>query len=154
MAKNIKCKYCKSENNKYNKLCKACGKSLYKEISFKNAMIVTLILDIFFAFIYIIGIFLFIKSSRSEDFNIYSRMLPAANSTAYFLVIGFFIFMAFIKILFVVNYFFIKNKKLYILRRANMFIESITMFPLQLILALYFYDTASNTEKQNIGESK
>ncbi|TKZ29057.1 hypothetical protein EZH24_11320, partial [Brachyspira catarrhinii] len=53
-----------------------------------------------------------------------------------------------IKILYVLNIFIIKNELILTIRRASMFIEAITMFPIQTILALYFYEPATNENKK------
>ena len=51
MPKTIKCKSCKTVNDKYAKQCRSCGTLLYPEISHKKAELITIILDAIF-FIY------------------------------------------------------------------------------------------------------
>ena len=85
MAKTIKCKSCKSINDKYATKCSSCGATLYPEISRKNAEIVTVILDIVFASIYLIAIFIFIKNVNNNETPKYINILPPANSIPYFL---------------------------------------------------------------------
>ena len=148
MAKTIKCKSCKSVNDKYATKCSSCGAALYPEISRKNAEIVTIILDIVFAAIYLIAIFIFIKNVNNNETPKYINILPASNSIPYFLIILLFLCFAAIKILYVLNIFIIKNELILTIRRASMFIEAITMFPIQTILALYFYDPATNENKK------
>ena len=87
MAKTIKCKSCKSINDKYSKKCSFCGAVLYPEISRKNAELITIILDIIFSFIYLFAIFLFIKNANNNQTPKYINLLPAANSFPYFLII-------------------------------------------------------------------
>ncbi|ELV04850.1 hypothetical protein [Brachyspira hampsonii] len=67
MAKTIKCKSCKTVNDKYAKQCRSCGTLLYPEISHKNAELITIILDGIFAFIYLFGIYLFIVNSNNNE---------------------------------------------------------------------------------------
>ena len=88
MAKTIKCKSCKSINDKYAKKCSFCGAVLYPEISRKNAELITIILDIIFSFIYLFAIFLFIKNANNNQTPKYINILPAANSFPYFLIIN------------------------------------------------------------------
>lgn len=147
MAKTIKCKACKNENDKYAKLCRSCGKALYPEISYKNAAIVTILCDIIFTFVYLFGIYLFIKDASNNEINLYTRMLPAPRTFAYFFIIALFIVFAAIKVLYILNLSFFKKSFPFRIRRVSMFVESITMFPLQLILALYFYEPATNPNK-------
>lgn len=147
MAKTIKCKACKTENDKYGKLCRSCGKALYPEISYRKASIVTIICDIIFAFVYLFGIYLFIKDANNTEINLYTKMLPPPNSFLYFFIIALFIVFAAIKIIYIINIFVLKRGLPFRIRRLNMFVECITMFPLQLILALYFYDPATNPDK-------
>lgn len=148
MAKTIKCKSCKSVNDKYATKCNSCGAALYPEISRKNAEIVTIVLDIIFAFIYLIAIFIFIKNVNNNETPKYINILPDANSIQYFLIILLFLCFAASKILYVLNVFIMKNDIVLTIRRASMFVEAIIMFPIQTILALYFYEPATNENKK------
>lgn len=149
MAKTIKCKSCKSVNDKYAKKCNFCGTALYPEISRKNAETVTIILDIIFAIIYLFAIYLFIKNSNNNETPKYINILPAANTFPYFFIILLFLCFAASKILYVLNIFILKNNLILTIRRVSMFIEAITMFPIQTILALYFYEPATNKNKKD-----
>lgn len=149
MAKTIKCKSCKTINDKYAKNCNLCGAALYPEISRKNAEIVTIILDIIFALIYLFAIFLFIKNANNNETPKYINILPAANTFPYFFIILLFLCFAASKILYILNIFIIKNNLILTIRRVSMFIEAITMFPIQTILALYFYEPATNENKKD-----
>ena len=148
MAKTIKCKSCKSINDKYAKKCSFCGAVLYPEISHKNAELITIILDIIFSFIYLFAIFLFIKNANNNQTPKYINLLPAANSIPYFLIILLFLCFATTKILYILNIFVMKNNLFLTIRRISMFIEAITMFPIQTILALYFYEPATKENKK------
>ncbi|WP_300369605.1 hypothetical protein [Brachyspira sp.] len=149
MAKTIKCKSCKTVNDKYAKQCRSCGTLLYPEISHKNAELVTIILDAVFAFIYLFGIFLFIVNSNNNETPKYITLLPAPNSLPYFLIILLFLAFAASKILYILNIFVLKKDIIFTIRRFSMFIEAIIMFPIQTILALYFYEPATNQDKMN-----
>ena len=147
MAKIVKCKYCKTVNDKYAKQCKSCGKALYPEISFKKATIITVILDAIFAFIYIFGIFLFIYNANNNETPKYISLLPAPNTIAFFVILLIMLCFAAIKILYILNVFVLKKDIIYTIRRVSLFVEAITMFPLQTILGLYFYDIATSEDK-------
>ncbi len=149
MAKTIKCKSCKAVNEKYAKKCNFCGAALYPEISRKNAETITIILDIIFAIIYLFAIFLFIKNANNNETPKYINILPEANTFPYFFIILLFLCFASSKILYVLNIFIIKNNLILTIRRTSMFIEAITMFPIQTILALYFYEPATNENKKD-----
>lgn len=149
MAKTIKCKSCKTVNDKYAKQCRSCGTLLYPEISHKNAELITIILDAVFAFIYLFGIYLFIVNSNNNETPKYINLLPAPNSLPYFIIILLFLAFAASKILYILNIFVLKKDIIFTIRRMSMFIESIIMFPLQTILALYFYEPATNPDKMN-----
>ena len=151
MAKTVKCKSCKTINDKYAKQCSSCGAALYPEISKKNAETITIILDIIFALIYLFSIFLFIKNANDNQTPKYINLLPAVNSVPYFLIILLFICFAATKILYILNIFVMKNNIFLTIRRVSMFIEAITMFPIQTILALYFYEPATkeNNKEKN-----
>ena len=147
MAKIVKCKYCKTVNDKYAKQCKSCGKVLYPEISFKKATIITIILDAIFAFIYIFGIILFIYNANNNETPKYINLLPAPNSISFFVIILIMLCFAVIKILYILNVFILKKDIIYTIRRVSLFFEAIIMFPLQTILGLYFYDIATSEDK-------
>lgn len=147
MAKTIKCKFCKSENYKYAKKCSSCGADLYPEISRKNAEIITIILDIIFAVIYLFAIFIFIKNANNNQTPKYINMLPAANTVPYFFTIILFLGFAAIKILYIINIFVMKNNIILNIRRISMFIEAVTMFPIQTLFAVYFYEPATKNKK-------
>ena len=149
MAKTIKCKSCKTINDKYTKLCRSCGALLYPEMSHKNAAIVTIILDFIFIFVYIFGIYLFIANANNNETPKYINLLPIPNTLPYFLIIILFLSFAIIKILYILNIFVFKKEILFSIRRYSMFLEAITMFPIQTILALYFYEPATNLNKIN-----
>lgn len=149
MAKTIKCKSCKTVNDKYAKQCRSCGTLLYPEISHKNAELITIILDAVFAFIYLFGIFLFIVNSNNNETPKYINLLPAPNTLPYFIIILLFLAFAASKILYILNIFVLKKDIIFTIRRMSMFIEAIIMFPLQTILALYFYEPATNQDKMN-----
>lgn len=149
MAKTIKCKSCKTVNDKYAKQCRSCGTLLYPEISHKNAELITIILDAVFAFIYLFGIFLFIVNSNDNETPKYINLLPAPNTLPYFIIILLFLAFAASKILYILNIFVLKKDIIFTIRRMSMFIEAIIMFPLQTILALYFYEPATNQDKMN-----
>lgn len=149
MAKTIKCKSCKTVNNKYAKQCRSCGTLLYPEISHKNAELISIILDGIFAFIYLFGIYLFIVNCNNDETPKYITILPAPNTLPYFLIILLFLAFAASKILYIVNVFVLKKDIIFTIRRFSMFIEAIIMFPLQTILALYFYEPATNQDKMN-----
>ncbi|OEJ13467.1 hypothetical protein BFL38_01590 [Brachyspira hampsonii] len=149
MAKTIKCKSCKTVNDKYAKQCRSCGTLLYPEISHKNAELITIILDGIFAFIYLFGIYLFIVNSNNNETPKYITILPAPNTLPYFLIILLFLAFAVSKILYIVNVFVLKKDIIFTIRRFSMFIEAVIMFPLQTILALYFYEPATNHDKMN-----
>lgn len=149
MAKTIKCKSCKTVNDKYAKQCRSCGTLLYPEISYKNAELITIILDAIFAFVYIFGIYLFIVNCNNDETPKYITILPAPNTLPYFLIILLFLAFAVIKILYIANVFVLKKDIIFTIRRISMFIEAVIMFPLQTILALYFYEPATNQDKMN-----
>ena len=149
MAKTIKCKSCKTVNDKYAKQCRSCGTLLYPEISHKNAELVTIILDAIFTFVYLFGIYFFIVNSNNNETPKYITILPAPNTLPYFLIILLFLVFAVSKILYIVNVFVLKKDIIFSIRRFSMFIEAIIMFPLQTILALYFYEPATNQDKMN-----
>ncbi|MEI0487108.1 hypothetical protein [Brachyspira intermedia] len=149
MPKTIKCKSCKTVNDKYAKQCRSCGTLLYPEISHKKAELITIILDAIFAFIYLFGIYLFIVNCNNNETPKYITILPAPNTFPYFLIILLFAAFAASKILYIVNVFALKKDIIYTIRRFSMFIEAIIMFPLQTILALYFYEPATNQDKMN-----
>ena len=65
------------------------------------------------------------------------------------LIILLFLVFAASKILYIVNIFVLKKDIIFTIRRFSMFIEAIIMFPLQTILALYFYEPATNQDKMN-----
>lgn len=148
MASTIKCKACHSQNSKYSKLCKACGVALYKDVSYKLAFNVTLILDILFSIIYLFAIVLFIKKYNIQGFNSFSHSLPEIYSLGYFIIIIFFIISAIIRIVFIANIFVFKSELPYHIRRVSMFVECITMFPIQAILAIYFYSMATDVNRR------
>ena len=147
MPKTIKCKSCKTVNDKYAKQCRSCGTLLYPEISYKNAAIVTIVLDAIFTFVYLFGIYLFIVNSNNNETPKYITLLPAPNTLPYFLIILLFLAFAATKVLYILNVFVLKKDIILTIRRFSMFIEAIIMFPLQTILALYFYEPATNQEK-------
>ncbi|PCG21041.1 hypothetical protein [Brachyspira sp. G79] len=147
MAKTIKCKSCKTVNDKYAKQCRSCGTLLYPEISYKNAAIVTIVLDIFFTFVYLFGIYLFIVNANNNEIPKYITILPAPNTLPYFLIIVLFLVFAVTKILYILNVFVLKKDIIFTIRRFSMFIEAVIMFPIQTILALYFYEPATNQDK-------
>ena len=111
MAKTIKCKSCKTVNDKYAKQCRSCGTLLYPEISYKNATIVTIVLDAVFAFIYLFGIYLFIVNSNNDEIPKYIALLPAPNTIPYFLIILLFLAFAAVKILYILNVFILKKER-------------------------------------------
>ena len=45
------------------------------------------------------------------------------------------------------NVFVLKKDIIFTIRRFSMFIEAVIMFPVQTILALYFYEPATNQDK-------
>lgn len=143
MAKTIKCKFCKALNDKYAKKCGSCGADLYPEISRKNAEIVTIVLDIIFTVIYLFAVFIFIKNANDNQTPKYINMLPAANTIPYFLIIILFLCFAASKILYILNIFIMKNNIILNIRRISMFIEAVTMFPVQTLFAVYFYEPAT-----------
>lgn len=147
MPKTIKCKSCKTVNDKYAKQCRSCGTLLYPEISYKNAAIVTIVLDAIFTFVYLFGIYLFIVNSNNNETPKYITLLPAPNTLPYFLIILLFLAFAATKVLYILNVFVLKKDIILTIRRFSMFIEAIIMFPLQTILALYFYEPATNQDK-------
>ena len=149
MAKTIKCKSCKTVNDKYAKTCRSCGTLLYPEISYKNATTVTIVLDAVFAFVYLFGIYLFIANANNNEIPKYINLLPAPNTLPYFLVILLFLAFAASKILYIVNIFVLKKDIIFTIRRFSMFIEAIIMFPIQTVLALYFYEPATNQDKMD-----
>ena len=149
MAKTIKCKSCKTVNDKYAKQCRSCGTLLYPEISYKNATIVTIVLDAVFAFIYLFGIYLFIVNSNNDEIPKYIALLPAPNTIPYFLIILLFLAFVAVKILYILNVFILKKESIFFVRRISMFVEAVIMFPIQTILALYFYEPATNQDKMN-----
>lgn len=149
MAKTIKCKSCKTVNYKYAKKCRSCGTLLYPEISYKNAAIITVILDAVFALIYLFGIYLFIINANNNETPKYINLLPTPNSIFYFVIIILFLVFAAIKILYILNVFILKKDIIFSIRRISMFIEAVIMFPIQTILALYFYGPATNQYKMN-----
>ena len=148
MASKIKCKSCNTLNDKYNVACASCGKPLYKEVSYKTALNVTVVFDVLFIIVYILGIFIFISKYNSEEFNPFIMYLPVKNTLLYFLIIVFFALSAIIRILFLLNVFFFKKNMPYHIRRTIMFVECVTMFPLQLILSMYFYGIATDLNKK------
>jgi len=148
MASKIKCKACRTQNYKYNVLCSSCGKPLYKELSYKTALNVTIIFDILFTIVYILGIFIFISKYNTEEFNPFIMYLPVQNTFLYFLIIVFFALSGIIRILFLLNIFVFKKNMPYHIRRTVMLVECVTMFPLQLILSMYFYGKATNLSKK------
>ena len=147
MPKTIKCKSCKTVNDKYAKQCRSCGTLLYPEISYKNATIVTIVLDAIFIFVYLFGIYLFIVNSNNNETPKYITLLPSPNTLPYFLIILLFLAFAATKVLYILNVFVLKKEIIFTIRRFSMFIEAIIMFPLQTILALYFYEPATNQDK-------
>ena len=147
MPKTIKCKSCKTVNDKYAKQSRSCGTLLYPEISYKNATIVTIVLDAIFTFVYLFGIYLFIVNSNNNETPKYITLLPAPNTLPYFLIILLFLAFAATKVLYILNVFVLKKEIIFTIRRFSMFIEAIIMFPLQTILALYFYEPATNQDK-------
>ena len=120
---------------------------LYPEISYKNATIVTIVLDAIFTFVYLFGIYLFIVNSNNNETPKYITLLPAPNTLPYFLIILLFLAFAATKVLYILNVFVLKKEIIFTIRRFSMFIEAIIMFPLQTILALYFYEPATNQDK-------
>lgn len=151
MSSGVKCKACKSMNEKYAEFCSKCGKPLYSEISFKTATITTLVLDSIFALLYIFGTILFVLKASNTEYDLYTRMLPIPGTSGYYLVIIYLLLQSISKIFFVFNYFFIKHTLAYVIRKVFMYIEGITMFPIQTILALYFYNVALNEKKIKAG---
>ena len=147
MPKTIKCKSCKTVNDKYAKQCRSCGTLLYPEISYKNAAIVTIVLDAIFTFVYLFGIYLFIVNSNNNETPKYITLLPAPNTLPYFLIILLFLAFAATKVLYILNVFVLKKDIIFTIRRFSMFIEAVIMFPVQTILALYFYEPATNQDK-------
>ena len=95
------------------------------------------------------GIYLFIVNCNNNETPKYITILPAPNTFPYFLIILLFAAFAASKILYIVNVFALKKDIIYTIRRFSMFIEAIIMFPLQTILALYFYEPATNQDKMN-----
>ena len=75
MPKTIKCKSCKTVNDKYAKQCRSCGTLLYPEISYKNATTITIVLDAIFTFVYLFGIYLFIVNSNNNETPKYKVMM-------------------------------------------------------------------------------
>jgi hypothetical protein len=148
MASTIKCKACHSQNSKYSKLCKACGVALYKDVSYKLAFGVTLILDVLFSIMYIFAVVLFIKQYNVRGFSQFLTFLPEIYSFGYFIIIIFFVISAIIRIVFIVNVFSFKSELPYHIRRVSMFVECVTMFPVQTIFAIYFYNTATNINRR------
>lgn len=149
MASKVKCKACYALNDKYNVLCSSCGKSLYKEISRNIALNITVILDILFIIVYTSAIFIFISKYNTDEFDQFIIYLPIKNSLLYFLIIVFFALSVVIRVLFLLNISIFKKAMPYHIRRTVMFVECITMFPLQLILSIYFYGKATNISKAN-----
>ena len=149
MARTIKCKNCKTVNNKYSQVCKSCGVELYPEISKKTAVVITIILDSIFTFIYLFGLYLFIVNSNNNETPKYINLLPAPNTLFYFLIIFLFILLSVSNIFYILNV--LKNKKNIItyIRRLSMFIEGIIMLPIQTLLALYFYEPATNLDEKD-----
>ena len=148
MASKIKCKACNTLNYKYNVACGSCGKPLYKEVSYKTALNVTIAFDVLFTIVYILGIFIFISKYNTEEFNPFIMYLPVQNTFFYFLIIVFFALSAIIRILFLTNIFVFKKNIPYHIRRTIMLVECVTMFPLQLILSMYFYGKATDLNKK------
>lgn len=148
MSSKVKCKACRTLNYKYNVACGSCGKALYKELSYKTALNVTIIFDILFTIIYILGIFFFISKYNAEEFDTFIMYLPIQNTLLYFLIIVFFALSVIIRILFLLNIFLFKKNMPYHIRRTVMLVECVTMFPLQLILSMYFYGKATNPNKK------
>ncbi len=155
MASMKKCKNCATKNSKISKTCSNCGQELYTNVSYSIAIKATIISDIIMTFVYIYAIILFvdITNNITMDNIYYVENLPIANSMLYYILILFFIISALVKILFILNHFILKSRTLVSIRRAFMFVDAFYMFPMQSILALYFYNpataaTATKTEEQ------
>ncbi len=151
MASMKKCKNCSTRNEKTKMTCSNCGQPLYKNIDYNIAIKTTLILDAIMSIVYIVAIMLFINTTNNITIqNIYYvESLPRVGSVAYYFIIVCFIISAAVRVCFILNHFVLKTKALIFVRRIFMFVEAIYMFPIQSILALYFYNpaTKNNTEK-------
>ncbi|MBI4976263.1 MAG: hypothetical protein HZC28_02215 [Spirochaetes bacterium] len=150
MAK-ITCKECGTINEKVSDVCTKCSKPLYHDTKRSTAVLVTLILDVFFIIVYAAAIFLYIRAANDPApiSNAMAVPLPYAGSAAYYVWLFLFGAYIFVRVLFLLNHFTLKNGIIITLRRVIMFAESVTMFPVQSILALYFYNPATKKEKQN-----
>ncbi len=145
MASMKKCKNCSTKNQKIRTTCSSCGKQLYKNVDYNIAIIVTMIADSIMSIVYIYAIFLFIEITKNITIDniYYVEKLPLSGSAFYYMLILFFIVSALVKVLFILNHFVLKTKALVSLRRVFMFVEALYMFPIQSILALYFYNPAT-----------
>ncbi len=151
MASMKKCKNCSTKNPKTKISCSNCGQPLYQDVNYNVAIKATFILDSIMSILYIVAAVLFVDITNNITIeNIYYvERLPRAGSPFYYIVISFFIINAVVKVLFILNHFVLKTKILIFVRRIFMFVEAFYMFPIQLILALYFYNPAT---KNNISK--
>ncbi len=147
MASMKKCKNCATKNIKTNKDCSNCGKPLYLNVRYSVAIVATIAIDIVMIVVYVLGAFLLADTTRNININniYYSQALPVAGSVLYYALILFFIINALVKILFILNHFVLKTNVLIKLRRVFMFVEAVSMLPVQFILALYFYNVATKS---------
>lgn len=151
MASMKKCKNCSTRNEKTKLSCSNCGQALYKDVNYNIAIKMTIILDFIMTIVYIVAAILFVDTTNNITMeNIYYiEKLPRVGSIFYYAVIAFFIINALVRVLFILNHFALKTKILILVRRIFMFVEAIYMFPIQSILALYFYNPAT---KNNISK--
>lgn len=148
MASIVKCKKCETPNPKINTVCLNCGEKLYKQTPYKIAIMVTIILDIIFTLIYIFSVFLFIDATTNINIDkmFLTQGLPFPGSLSFYIIIAYFVFHILVKTLFILNHFVLKKNIFIKLRRIAMYTEVVSMFPLQAILALYFYNVATKKE--------
>lgn len=143
MAK-FKCKKCGAENEKVNDNCVSCKEPLYHDTPYPRAVTVTLILDVVFIILYAVAIPLYIRAVNTPAVgNSMAIPLPAAGSFFSLLWLMLFGIYIAVRLAFIVNHFTVKNSTVIFLRRLIMFAEALTMFPVQSILALYFYNPAT-----------
>ena len=152
MASQKKCKKCGTKNDKIRKLCSHCGAMLYKDVPYKIAIKVTLLLDMIMTFIYISSIFILIDITTDINIDkvIYIQSLPIPETFSYYILIAFFAVNAIVKIFFILNHFIFKTYIFIFIRRIFMFVECVFMFPFQTIMALYFYNPATKKTNSDI----
>ncbi|MEK6796807.1 MAG: hypothetical protein AABZ39_18685 [Spirochaetota bacterium] len=144
MAK-FKCRKCGAENEKVNDRCVSCKEPLYHDTPYPTAVTATLILDVVFMVLYAVAIPLYMHAAQGQQSvgNSMAVPLPEAGSFFYMLWLLLFGIYIAVRLAYIVNHFTVKNETVIFIRRLVMFAESVTMFPVQSILALYFYNPAT-----------